>query len=63
MKDAIAKPNRRRSPADCLRTRYLSAPCTECGKRPTIVHIPKGRRGFFCTDHCPLCRPAEEVEK
>jgi hypothetical protein len=33
----------------------VSAPCDECGLKSETCHMPFHERGFYCSDHCPVC--------
>lgn len=42
---------------NCFTTDRASAPCSTCGDRPKLLHVPRNVKGFFCSDHCPVCNP------
>ncbi len=45
-----------RRPKRCLQTGAVSAPCHECGKRPSdAMHVDTVTTMFYCGVCCPIC--------
>ncbi len=39
----------------CIVAARMTAPCDRCGRPATPVHMPRGQRGVYCEDCCPVC--------
>jgi hypothetical protein len=51
----------RRSPRDCYRSERVSTPCSVCGERPQVMHMPMNGHGFFCEELCRNCQAEKRV--
>jgi hypothetical protein len=39
----------------CLKTIQVSAPCSQCGAWPPVVHMPSSHLELLCESRCPAC--------
>ena len=42
----------------CIITSRMQAPCDNCGRLATPVHMPRQEHGLYCGDCCPACSKA-----
>jgi hypothetical protein len=39
----------------CFTTDRANTPCSTSSERPELLHVPRSVKGFYCSQHCPVC--------
>jgi hypothetical protein len=38
----------------CIQSSSVHGACRKCGRRPTVLHMPTKKQGWYCETCCPV---------